>query len=75
VSLIAKTGRRKKVETSIFTGEFNFEITPEGLLEALKEDPRVTSAEYKNGQFYVDSVEGKFSFKMLFKKGDLLKNN
>lgn len=40
-----------------------FFISKDKLLKNLRADPRVKSAEYKDGEFHVNSVRGKFSFK------------
>lgn len=43
-------------------------ITRESLISALLEDPRVISAEYKDGQCHITTPDGKISFN--FKFGD-----
>lgn len=43
--------------------DFGFLISKDKLLENLRADSRVISAECKNGEFYVISDQGEFSFK------------
>lgn len=50
--------------------EFNGDVilTPEILIESFMEDPRVISAEYKDGTFYIDTIAGPIVFRMDFEK-------
>jgi len=45
--------------------DLEFVIPEEGIMKNLREDPRVISAEYKDGGFYVVTIQGKFSFKFI----------
>jgi len=47
-----------------------FLISKDRLLENLRADPRVVSAEYKDGKFHVISIRGKFSFKFTAVEGE-----
>lgn len=40
------------------------ELTPESIIQSLKEDPRVISVKFENGTFYIECAEGSFSFKL-----------
>lgn len=50
-------GNNKKVP-------FILELTPESMIQSLKEDPRVISVKFENGTFYIETAEGSFSFKL-----------
>lgn len=41
-------------------------ITKDSILQAFRRDPRIISAEYKNGRFYLKTAEGNSSFKLVF---------
>lgn len=43
-------------------------LTPEILIESFLEDPRVTSAKYRDGQFHIETIAGPIVFKMDFEK-------
>ena len=45
---------------------FTLEITPESMIQSLKKDPRVISAKFERGTFFVESVEGSFSFELKY---------
>lgn len=51
--------------------DLDFLISKEKLLENLRADPRVKSAEYEDGKFYVISVQGEFSFKFIAAEGEV----
>jgi len=70
---VATNGRIEKInymppETGTMTAEKIQEIgiTKESLLGAFRSDPRVISAECKNGEFHIKTVAGKLSFKFKF---------
>lgn len=50
--------------------DLGFVISKEGILKNLREDPRVISAEYKDGVFYVVTIQGKFFFKFVPAEGE-----
>jgi hypothetical protein len=45
-------------------------ISKEKVLENLRADPRVISAEYKDGKFYVVSIRGEFTFEFVAAKSE-----
>jgi hypothetical protein len=64
-----------EVETGPYKGKTmsdekvqNLGLTKEVLIQAFLKDPRVTSAEFKDGKFRIDTTEGKLSFKFKFEE-------
>ncbi|MBI4812322.1 hypothetical protein HY798_02660 [Candidatus Falkowbacteria bacterium] len=52
-----------------FVPDFSM-LTIEGLLAAFREDPLVTSAEYKNGAFHIETKAGPIDFSFTQEKED-----
>lgn len=71
---IATNGKIEKVTDSVpkegtmTSGQFEkLAITREALIGAFLEDPRVVSAEYKDGQCHIATLEGTIKFIFKFK--------